>query len=169
MSELAHLGREFLTWLWYTTEMSDEVVAIEGIENARLIFAHRLMLSGGGLIREDSTVVCDAPQLTDEARAALRTGKKVAKATWLLDLDDRHYEVTVDATTLALTGVKLPDVLVDNDEEGLDERLSLLDQLEAALDSLYTRFARLRLDDDAWHNELVAMHTWASAAPGAAE
>ncbi len=165
MSELAHIGREFLTWLWFTTERDGDRVTIDGVDEARLLFANRLMMSGGGLIKENSTVVCDAPSQTDEARAALKTGKKVAKATLMLDLDERHYEVTVDASTFALTGVKLPDLLAELDEERLDERLSLLDTLEAALDSLYVRFATVRVDPEAWAETLAAMTRWAAAGP----
>ncbi len=168
---LNHLGREFLTWLWYAAESNADVVDVDGVGFVRVLFAQRMLLTSLGPAQENSSIASDSPALTDEARAALKTGKKVAKATLLLDLDERHFEVTVDAATFALSGVKLPTVISDHEEERLAERLSLLDELESVLDGLYLQFARLRLDEPAWYQTRVAMHAWVTSDydPSAAE
>ena len=160
MSDLGHIGREFLTWLWWTTEKSGPAVHIDGVGAVAITFAKRLQLSSLGALREDSTVVSEAPSLADEARIALKTGKKVAKASLMLDLEERHFEVTVDAATFAFTGVKLPTVTRDHEAEQLADRIAALDELEAIIDGLYLRFGELRKDAHQWHETRVAIHEW---------
>lgn len=160
MSDLSFIGREFLTWLWYETERNGPVVRIEGMGAVAVTFAKRLQLSSLGAMREDSTVVSEAPALADEARISLKTGKKVAKASLLLDLEDRHFEVTVDAATFALSGVKLPTIQADDEAVVLADRLAALDEMEAVIDGLYLRFGQLRKDVQGWHEVRVAMHKW---------
>ena len=130
MSDLSFIGREFLTWLWFVTEKGGPTIQIDGVGAVVVTFTKRLQLSSLGAMREDSTVVSEAPSLADEARTALKTGKKVAKASLMLDLDERHFELTVDATTFAFTGVKLPTVLKDDEAIRLADRLAALDEME---------------------------------------
>ena len=160
MSDRSHIGREFLTWLWWTTEKSGPAVHVDGVGPVAITFTKRLQLSSLGALREDSTVVSEAPSLADEARIALKTGKKVAKASLMLDLEERHFEVTVDAASFAFTGVKLPTVTKEDEADRLADRIAALDELEAIIDSLYLRFGQLRRDEKGWHETRVAMHTW---------
>ena len=163
MSDLSHIGREFLTWLWWTTEQSGPAVEVDGVGPVAITFAKRLQLSSLGAMREDSTVVSEAPSLADEARIALKTGKKVAKASLMLDLEEQHFEVTVDAATFAFTGVKLPTVTQEDEAARIADRIAALDGLEAIIDALYLRFGQLRRDEQAWHQTRVEIHDWITA------
>jgi hypothetical protein len=160
MSDLSFIGREFLTWLWFVTEKGGPTIQIDGVGAVVVTFTKRLQLSSLGAMREDSTVVSEAPSLADEARTALKTGKKVAKASLMLDLDERHFELTVDATTFAFTGVKLPTMTKDDEAIRLADRLAALDEMEAIIDGLYLRFGQLRKDDKGWYETRVQLHEW---------
>ncbi len=161
----AFLGREFLTWLWYAAESGNGMVAIEADVEVRVDFARRLVLETGGGVREGSTVQADAPSLAEESRTALRTGKKVAAARLVLDIDGRTFEVGLNADTFALSGVKVPSVLADGDGDRIDERLGLLDEVETLLDGLYIRFIRLRVSDQ-WPESRTAIRDWILASQG---
>jgi len=157
---LAFLAREFLTWVWFEAQRGGGGVHLDGVGRVRLDFTRRLRLESPGGAAEATAVAAELPTLADEARVALQTGKKVASTTLLLDVEERHFEVAIEAETFTFRGVKLPTVLGTSDGERLDERLALLDELEAVVDGLYVAFARQRLDRQAWPEVRAAMHRW---------
>jgi len=154
------LGREFLTWLWFEAERNNGTVEVQTLGPVRVDFGQRLVLESGGAIREDSTVKAEAPSLAEESRTALRVGKKVARARLLLDLGERHFELGIDAETLTLSGVKLPTLLASEDDQRLEERLHLIDEVENIVDELYMTFIRLRKDAETWAPLRTALRTW---------
>jgi hypothetical protein len=157
---LAFLVGEFLTWLWFEAERNGGVVQIDGAGAVSVGFVRKLVLESPGAIIEGHAVTADLPTLADEARTALKTGKKVALASLVLDVEDRHFEATVHAETMTLRSVKLPVVLDAEDSEQLDERLVLLDELEMIVDGLYLTYARLRLNSARWPETRAAMSAW---------
>jgi len=163
----AFLGREFLTWLWFESERADGRIETLSLGTVGVGFAQRLSLESGGNVREGSTVQAEAPAQAEEARTALRVGKKVARARLVLDVGDKQFQVALDAETLTFTNGKLPTQLGVRDESGLDERLALIDQLEAVVDDLYLTFVRLRSDDKAWAPVREAMRAWVAQGDGA--
>lgn len=157
------LGREFLTWLWFESERNGGGVQTATFGKVGVDFGQRLTLETGGNVKEGSTVQADAPSEAEEARTALRTGKKVARARLLLDIGERQYQVGVDAETLTFAGAKLPAVLGAKDSSAVEERLHLLDELEAIVDELYTTFVRLRMTEDSWAPIRGGMRSWVAA------
>lgn len=154
------MGREFLTWLWFESERNNGRIEAINAGPIGVEFAQRLSLESGGNVREGSTVSAEAPAQAQEARTALRVGKKVSRARLVLDVADKQFEVGLDAETLTLTNGKLPTQLGIRDEAGLDERLALLDQLEAVVDDLYLTFVRLRMVEATWAPVREAMRAW---------
>lgn len=156
----AFLGREFLTWLWFASETNNGVIDVPDLGPVRVEFGQRLTLESAGNVREGSTVSADAPSQTEEARTALRVGKKVARARLFLDQGERHFEVGLDAETLTYAGVKLPALMAGDDAMKVEERLRLLDEVENIVDSLYVLFVNLRRDESLWAPVREALRTW---------
>ena len=156
----AFLGREFLTWLWFASEGNGGIVEVPELGPIRVEFGQRLTLESAGNVREGSTVQADAPSQTEEARTALRVGKKVARARLFLDLGERHFEVGLDAETLTFAGVKLPTLMAGDDAMKTEERLRLLDEIENIVDTLYVTFVNLRRDEAAWAPVREAIRAW---------
>lgn len=154
------LGREFLTWLWFEAERNGGKVAAGELGEIGVTFGQRLSLETGGGVREGSTVQSDAPAEAEEARTALRTGKKVARARLFLEVGERQYQVGLDAETLTFGNAKLPVLLGKGEANALDERLALLDELEAVMDALFVGFVRLRKDDAGWAPVRDEMRQW---------
>jgi hypothetical protein len=161
----AFLGREFLTWLWYESAHNNSRVQTDTFGAVQVEFGQRLTLETGGNVREGSTVQADAPTETEEARTALRTGKKVSRARLILEVADKHYELGIDAETLTLSQLKLPVVSGGEDLWRIEERLKLLDEVEAIIDELYVAFVRLRRDEEAWGRVREAMREWVLEVP----
>lgn len=154
------LGREFLTWLWFESERTGGRIDTPSWGPVGVEFGQRLTLETAGTIKEGSTVQAEAPSQAEEARTALRVGKKVSKARLHLDLGERQYAFGIDAESLTLSGVKLPTLLAGDDPQKLDERLRLLDELEAVLDELYVAFVQLRRDRERWPATAEAIRGW---------
>lgn len=160
------LGREFLTWLWFESERNSTHFELENIKKNKTIsvnFGQSLVLEASGLGADGNTVKSDAPTQAEEARTALRTGKKVAKTRILIDHGEQHYEVSFSAETFTFGNVKLPTVLTSVDDERLGERLALFDNVEAIFDGLFVKFVRLRMDSDVWPEVRAAMYRWVTA------
>jgi len=157
------LGREFLTWLWFEAERNKNAIATETFGNIHVEFGQRLVLESGGNIREGSTVQAESPSQAEEARTALRVGKKVSRARLLLSLGERQFQLGIDAETLTFASVKLPTVLTGEDAQRLEERLRLLDEIEAVVDELYMTFVRLRKDDKTWAPVREALRVWVAS------
>ena len=82
----------------------------------------------------------------------------------LLDLGERHFELSVNASTFVITGVKLPTLLQTGEQERLAERMMLIEEVESLFDGLFLQFARRRLDYAAWGEVRGTMHDWATRA-----
>jgi len=156
----AFLGREFLTWLWFESETHNGIVQCDGIGQIGIEFGQKLVLETGGNIREGSSVQAEAPALAEEARVALRVGKKVSRARLTLAIGDKSFQVGIDAETFTLSGAKLPTLMAGEDAQRMEERLHLLDELENILDSLYVAFVRLRMDAQSWTPLAESMRAW---------
>ena len=157
------LGREFLTWLWFESERNSTHVELENFGAISINFGQSLVLEASGLGADGNTVKSDAPTQAEEARTALRTGKKVAKTRILIDHGEQHYEVSFSAETFTFGSVKLPTVLTSVDDERLGERLALFNRVEAIFDGLFVKFVRLRMDSDVWPEVRAAMYRWVTA------
>lgn len=163
LQRFTFLGREFLTWLWFEAERSQGLVKTEQFGAVTVEFGQRLVLESGGNVREGSTVQAEAPSQTEEARTALRTGKKVARARLTLTSGERQYTLGIDAETLVFSSVKLPTILAGEDAQRLEERLRLLDEVEAIVDELYMTFIRIRKDAETWGPVREAIRSWVSS------
>lgn len=182
------LGPEFVTWLYFTLleegmviDMSAELGSEAGDgSDAEVQFAigkkavlktidaggARVTLAGAGL--DDN----------GEILQAIRRGAYVDVLSLDMSLGHRVYSFTLNATDGGLTGVKLPDLFSepeDNEaavvdplappkkkrrpklplEDILALRMQCLDELEGVLNALFARFVTRRLAR-AWHTEDVA-------------
>jgi hypothetical protein len=153
------LGREFLTWLWYRSEKSEGLFERDG-EQIEVWFDAKLVLEAQGDIKEQNVVKSENPTETEEARTSLQTGKQVTEARLRVISDQKQWTVTVKGEDLGLSGMKLPALLAREDEEQLYERFYLMEELEDLLEALYRDFIGVRLNDEAWAQEIASIRTW---------
>lgn len=157
-------SREFLTWLWFESERGHGSIELDGVGKVGVAFTRRLTLDASGGTVDGAIVSGDAPGEAEEARTSLRLGKQVASARLLLELGERHFELSVSASTFMMTGVKLPTLLQTGEQERLSERMMLIEEVESLFDGLFVKFARCRLDDTLWGETRAAMYDWATRA-----
>lgn len=154
------MGREFVVWLWFESEMQETNLRPTGVDPCSLWLEAQITLV---LEKEESRLKGAIPASSPEAKEALRQGKLPREAKMRLVRGDREFVWTLKADTLGLSGLKLPTQLKKDDEkhEVFYERMMLLEDLDATLAALYADFVQLRLSD-AWDEDIEPlMQSWA--------
>lgn len=156
------LGEEFLTWLWFKWETEGGEFTLSG---GRVVgIAIDDFLTFGALTEDETeqTLRRGLPTRTAEARTALRQGHRVRKARMLIAEGERQWTATIDAPSLTLGGVKLPDDAEECESE-MDrtaDRAANWLALHEIVQALYRLFLKQRLDPDYQTAGAEAQATW---------
>ena len=191
------VGREFLLWLWFESEVFDATLHTREHGDFGLWLEGRLVLS---LAKESTRIVAPNPGLGQEAKAALRRGQLPQSAGLRITIKDTETSLVLDAERLGITGLKLNTVLdqgedeeppsdlmqelagkrpgraggkkeqlEDADDEVFYERMRLTSEVEGVLEALYRDFLMLRLTE-VWDKQVVpALRRFARGEPLDAE
>jgi len=181
------VGREFLLWLWFESEVFDATLSTRTHGSFGLWLEKRLVLSAG---KESTRVVSVAPGVTRQAKAALQAGQLPESACLRLAWRDDETGFVFKAERLAVGGLKLRPPFADDEQaqsalaelapkrkpkksgkgkrdyedeehEAFYERMQLTEEFEGLLEALYADFKRLRLSD-AWAEQVVPLlRAWA--------
>ncbi len=167
MKDLAQLveqnrfvGREFLLWLWFESEIYETNLSPSGGEPMSLWLETQLTLASEG---EEARIKAPMPGATPEAKQALRQGKLPKTTRLRAVLGAAEFDWAMKADELAVGGLKVPAQLKADDDkyEALYDRMRLVETLEAQLEALFADFVALRLDA-AWERGVVSeMKRWA--------
>ncbi len=155
----AYLGREFLTWLLWRSEAGEPLAEFEKA-GLTVLFLGRVVLKGiSGDVTELSARGAMAPY-SEQVRQALDRGLLVHQARLLLTHGEKAYEVTLDAEFLDIRAAKLPDLMSEEEDDQLTERLYLTEQLSGMVDALVLAFLQVRASR-AWSKQVVPeMKAW---------
>ena len=147
------VGREFLVWLWFESEILEGRLSTRGGKSCELFLESKITLVQE---KEKSQLDGAVPASSPEAHEALRQGKMPTKAKLRVTRGELEYSFVYAADTMALSAVKLPAVMREETDEQFYERMYLLEELEAQFDALYAEFAALRLSA-LWDTDIVPM------------
>ncbi|MET0388780.1 MAG: hypothetical protein ABW321_22600 [Polyangiales bacterium] len=182
------VGREFLLWLWFESELFDATLSTADHGPFGLWLEKRLSLSAG---KESTRIASVAPGYTRQAKAALRAGQLPDAAGIRIAWRDDETGFQFKAERLAVGGLKLrPPEEVDKEVDALTEltrakrkptkgkgkrdrddeaheafyeRMQLTEEFEGLLEALYADFKALRLSD-AWNATVVPLlRAWAAS------
>jgi hypothetical protein len=132
---------------------------VEG-EDVSVVFTGRLVLRGAfGDVTElvaRGTLAPYSPQV----RRALDAGLLVHQARLRIEHGERSFEATLDAEHLDVRAAKLPDLIAEEDDERLLERLFLSQRLSALLDALVAAFLAVRQGRGWSRKEVPALKRW---------
>jgi len=154
------VGREFLLWLWFETELYETNLAPTRADRISLWLEGELTLADD---TDETRVKSAMPGATPEAEQALKQGKLPKQTRLRAVLNDFEYSWKMKADDLAIAGLKVPAQLRAQDDkyEALYERMRLVETLEAELEALFHDFLALRLDS-AWDRAVVPeLKSWA--------
>lgn len=167
------LGQEFLTWLWIYSEINGNFLHLKPQGDIELWFESRLHLeSGEG--GDKKSVTCQVPSAGRaevsydwaEALTALRRGKKLTRGRLKISTENKEWSLSLSADTLTPQGVKFPKTFASGEEEEdtdtgrFLERVALLNELTAIIESLFKQFLEIRLSPDWEMVELPRLNKW---------
>lgn len=157
------LGQEFLTWLWYRSDIAPGAFTDKDGASFAVSMEQRIVVQGGeGEARETASVSGSLSPLR-EARFGLGTGKKVTRALVRFEKDDMAFQVSLKAEDFSSNSLKTPKLDKPQGDEDPDalllEKIYLLEVCTGLLDSLYARFLKLRLSSG-WQEEVEDMRRW---------
>jgi hypothetical protein len=151
------LGREFLVFLWFESELFEGRVQVPGFGLCELTLEDQLILVQE---KEQSRLKSATPGCAPEAHEALRQGKLPTVARVRVVRGELEYRFLFRADNFAISGVKIPAAAKGESDEQFYERMYLVEDLEALLGSLYARFLAIRLAK-AWNDTVVpAIMAW---------
>ena len=158
IDQKAFLGHEFLMWIWYEGEQRDSLFHV-GDDDVEVSFDDQLVLEANLAEAEQSRLKGGAPAYSPEARKALQFGKRVSKAKMRVAKGEREWIFTIDADSFLMTGIKIPAVLSEAEDDKFYERMYLIEELDQVWFGLYRQFLELRLGDD-WSAEREKIKGW---------
>ena len=159
----AHLGRDFLLYLWYYSESIGKLEHPEYGEFDILIEGP-LSFEGDGEDRGAGETVVrkgESPLRSAEAKAALSVGKKLRKAKLSLTRLNQIWGGTFDADRFSFSSFKLPEGEQMNDDEAFAERIESLAIFRDALVAYFLKFAEA-MDKNNFEATRKAVNEWAS-------
>ncbi|MEE2829644.1 MAG: hypothetical protein VX498_10690 [Myxococcota bacterium] len=154
------LGREFMLWLWWTSERDFGTADLPTYGTVDFWIDDHIQFRTPGDDPQIADLRGGAPATTIEARTALSSGKTVESARLGLRVKEREYSFSLRAEGLELSGVKVPSEMKEGSDERIFERMFLLDEVTGIIDAFFFRFLDKRLDP-AWNTEqLPAIRDW---------
>lgn len=153
------LGREALTWVLFRSNDTNAIATVDG-EPVKVLFAGKLTLrAAGGDITEVAVKGNNAPYAQLIRQAADR-GLLVHSARLQLTWMERTYDLTLDAEHFDVRSGKTPELLKEEDDEKLTERLDHVATLGRLIDAISERFMQLRVSPQ-WKKTIVpALKAW---------
>lgn len=154
------LGNEFLLWLWHEADRRDGYVALGGGDDAAVMFDKALDLDCAYAFSGRASLRSTGPAKMPEAAAALRAGKVPRKCGLTLEHAGSLYAFTLNAETLAVSGLKMPEVPeADTPRVLFEERIGQLRDFGRLLDRLFAAFVSAR-SGGGWESTTQGIRRW---------
>lgn len=157
----AHMASEFYVWLWWCSEQRGGHFDLGGDVGPVVVWVDdRLAFRSPGDTKVTAVLTGENPSATLEARAALAGGKVLQDLRVGARRDEREFFATLKGPAVHVSALKLPQVLSENSEEQVYDRMFLYEEFGVILTGLLQQFADVR-SSDAWGKEtLPAIRQW---------
>lgn len=163
IQEKKYLGREFLTWLWFQSDMNLGEITLEDATKFEIWLDNRVILEPDDEESGEKVICHGEHSEMYEARQALGQGKKITQARFKLSLNDQDWSFTLDDIWLNFKTCKTPKVMLDKgeDPEGLFfEKTFLIQEAVRLVEQLFFHFLKLRLSPEWQDTHLAAIKKW---------
>ncbi len=156
------LGEEFLTWLWFRLETRGGDFDLGEGRAVGVSFDDYLQLAPGDGDGTFQTLRDGKPSRSAEAAAGLRNGRRVQEAKLIVAMGELQWSLILDATTMTLRSIKLPDddPEASGPEDKNRDRAANFVLLHEIVEGVYHEFLRVRLEEGYLEGEAEAQATW---------
>ena len=156
-------GNEFLLWLWHTLQNDADTLPLADGSEVTVMLAKTLTLDCPRGMTGSDSLKDEGPAKLPEAFRALQSGKLPRKAGLILVRHGIQYDLTLQAESLAVSGLALPKVEGASGRDAQVARIDSLRHLVETLDLLYDAYGSRRTGPD-WSGNLLRIRSWLSAA-----
>lgn len=155
------LGQDFLTWLWFYSEVKGGMVNTDrGRFAAAIDGPLTFVLEAEGA--HVTQLRRGAPMVSAEAKTALQAGKKLSRAKVLLARGDDAWQFTLGADDFTFRSAKLPKGEAVDPVSRFQERMLAMETMRFAVDAFFEVFVQRRFDRDAWGTTVGEIRSWVS-------
>lgn len=157
------LGNEFLLWLWWTSQTQGDTITLDDDSAVTVMLAKTLALEcpAGDFGKE--TITATSPTELPETIRAVQSGKMLRKSGLSLFVEDRRFDLVIQAETFAVSGAKIH--LDDDEEFGDEQRIDAIRLLSDTVDALFYRFCDDRTSKT-WKKTQAKITTWLQKSSG---
>jgi hypothetical protein len=156
------LGNEFLLWLWYVLERDEGEIRLADESVATVLLSRSLTLECPRGQTGHETISSEGPTRLPESRRAIRAGKLPRKMGMTVVRHESHYDLSLQAETLAVSSARLPPPEEEQERPRQEARIDQIRHLIETLDLVYDAFARVRCSEQ-WSKELGKIQKWLTA------
>jgi hypothetical protein len=155
------LGQDFLTWLWFYSEVRGGLLPGDDGEFGVMIEGPlTFVLEGNGA--HEALLRKGAPPVSAEAKTSLLSGKKLKRAVLTMARGEAVWRGGVDADEFVFRGLKLPQGEPLDFVSRFQERMLALHAFQDAFLRFYDRFLEERADAARWKGTRKEIHAWVS-------
>ncbi len=160
VGDLAFLGKEFLTWLWFRSDAADASLRVRSGDGVTVMLDRTLRLKCDFGLSGVNTISADGPTQLPEARAALRIGKQPVRAGLVVGGPAGEFRFTLSADRFSINGLTLPNDPAESDLRArLEQRFARIMEATALLDALYESFLGERVSRE-WARTAQQLTAW---------
>ncbi|MBI4579930.1 MAG: hypothetical protein HY718_09530 [Planctomycetes bacterium] len=157
------LGTEWLTWLWFASQVESPQITTHLGESVTVLFEKTVQLECAFGITGKVAVTADDPTRLPESAVALAGGKRPVRAGLQVAAAGETFSLAVRGDVMHYNGVQLPPPDdASNPRVVFEDRMDKVRDLIQAVDDLYTAFVRRRLSNR-WPQTANAMRAWVAA------
>ena len=164
----AFIGREFLTWLWFKVESSDELQKVHSTFDKKtyhfdLWIEDYLIFESPSSMTHTQTLRGGTPSQSIEAAAALKTGKFIKQMKIGLSIEGfGEFSATLSDSDLFPRSLKFMRVHEDGNHnaDGLADRIVMVEAFLAVFDLIFQDFLRARIKDSWLSLDAKKIRSW---------
>ena len=163
------LGREFLAWLWFKSEVEiDGLIKIKDQEPVVIGVGDKMVLETGDGEYRETLVLQGSHSEHREARLGLLQGKLPEEMHLRLMQGPEEWQLNLKAATLEIKGLKSKNAAGsqadDEDQEAFFfDQMYQVEAVSAIIDGLFREFLQLRLSPGWEQEERLRVQDWLEA------
>ncbi len=156
------VGREFLMWLWFYSEVRTGIFKTEKSGEIGIMLNGPIVTAGERGIEEiilRGTSSLHAPEI----KASLLSGKTIKRANIIIALPNKiRFTFTLDADTFVIKSFKIEgeEIKAKNLEEQFHNRIEFLETFRHIFYELFEKFVKERNNKSNWHELVANIQEW---------
>jgi len=160
MHSKSFYGKEFLTWLWFNSEVSTGRFT----DNIELWVDDTISLESVDGDKPEKVILKGVKSKMSEAKLALRNGKQVVEAKFILIMGDEEWIFVMNSFDFSYRALKTPKTEKPSSSDEEDgyflDKINLIEKVVYAMDDLFEVFMRKRLEPELWEEERKKIWSW---------